>query len=537
MKTSMPLRLALAVLWAGAAAWPAAAQQADPRRPQNAQGPTGPIELNFVDAELQNVVEALGAQIGKNFLLPPGQNLGTKVTIFSHHPVPPDLAYEVLESLLAANSFSLVDTLDGNLVKIVPIGKNQEKLDIEKGTTQPRIGFDNYLIRIVNVEFAAADEVATLLKSVASEVNDIQVWNSTNTLIIRDTSEGMRNMLVLLEAIDVPGNQAVMDIFTLQYERAETIQQYLQDVLSDDSSSGPASGARSAVQTRAQTQRVRQIAVPGGRTAPTQVGSREDVLRMVPNERLNALIVVASEPLMVQVRDLIDQIDTPTPYEENTIQYVELRNADAEEVAEVLESLAGLAPRQGGEGPAGGGAQGAQVQPFEKEISITSYEATNSLIVVATPQDFRRLELLIGYIDVPIRQVNVEAIIMEVTISDRFELGVELLGLTGNDAFGLNNVASLTNAILGGPLALAGPGTTFGILDGTTQIPVPGIVGEGALSGGTGLQTIPNVPVLLKALETVTDVEVLSQPNLLTRDNQESKITVGQDIPILSSLM
>ncbi len=543
----MLLRVALAIFLAGAAVWPATAQQrrlspeaqalvdaqqAAPTRPQNGQPPTEPIHVNFGDTELINIVEMMTAQIGGNFLLPPGNVLNIKVAIFASEPIPAELAYEFLESLLAMHNFSLVETLDGNLIKIVQAGENPEKLDIERGNVPPKDGFDNYTIRIVSVEYAAVDEVATLLTKVGSQGAGalIEVWNSTNMLIIRDTAEGMRNMLELLEIIDIPGNQVVMEIFNLQYERAETIQQFVQDVLSDDAAGG--GGARSAAAPRVAT-RVQRATVPG-KAAPTQVGSRENVLRMVPNERLNALIVVASEPMMVQVRDLIDQIDTPTPYEENTIHYVELRNADAEEVATALEGLTGLAPRQGGgEGGGGGGAQTAQVQPFEKEISITQYEATNSLIIVATPQDFRRLELLISNIDVPIRQVNVEAIIMEVSINDKFELGVELLGLTGDDAFGLNNVANLTNAILGGPLALAGPGLSFGILDGTTEVPVPGLNGE---AGGLTLQTIPNVPLLLRALETVTDVEVLSQPNLLTRDNEESTITVGQDIPIVSSL-
>ena len=550
MKTSMLLRVALAILLAGTAVWPATAQQrrlspaaqavvdaqqAAPTRPQNGQPTTEPIQVNFPDTELLHIVDMLTAQIGGNFLLPPGNVLNIKVALFASEPIPAELAYEFLESLLAMHNFSLVETLDGNLIKIVQAGENPEKLNIERGNAPPEVGFDNYTIRVVSVEYAAVDEVATLLAEVGSKATgaDIKVWNSTNMLIIRDTAEAMRNMLELLEIIDIPGNQVVMEIFNLQYERAETIQQFVQDVLSDDAAGG--GGARSAATPRVAT-RVQRATVPG-KAAPTQVGSRENVLRMVPNERLNALIVVASEPMMVQVRDLVDQIDTPTPYEENTIHYVELRNADAEEVATALEGLTGLAPRQGGaEGGGGGGAQTAQVQPFEKEISITQYEATNSLIIVATPQDFRRLELLISNIDVPIRQVNVEAIIMEVSINDKFELGVELLGLTGNDAFGLNNVANLTNAILGGPLALAGPGATFGILDGTTEIPVPGLPDSTGATGGVTLQTIPNVPLLLKALETVTDVEVLSQPNLLTRDNEESTITVGQDIPIVSSL-
>ncbi|MCH7909254.1 MAG: SPOR domain-containing protein, partial [Candidatus Hydrogenedentes bacterium] len=123
--------------------------------------------------------------------------------------------------------------------------------------------------------------------------------------------------------------------------------------------------------------------------------------------------------------------------------------------------------------------------------------------------------------------VNIEAIIMEVTINDRFELGVEALGLSNKDFFALSNVVSLANAIALGPLSLAGPGATIGIIDGTTEIFNP-------LSNTT--QTFQNIPFLLRALESITDLEVLSQPNLLTVDNEEAEINVGQEIPVISSL-
>jgi len=135
---------------------------------------------------------------------------------------------------------------------------------------------------------------------------------------------------------------------------------------------------------------------------------------------------------------------------------------------------------------------------------------------------------MIDHLDVPRRQVNIEAVIMEVTINDGISLNVELAATENNDFFALSNVLSLATSIAGGPTAFAGLGGTIGILSGTTEIPDP--------SDPTQTISIPSVPFLMRSLESITDVEVLSRPNLLSVDNTLAKITVGQDIPIINSL-
>ncbi|MBI4559403.1 MAG: hypothetical protein HY706_17590, partial [Candidatus Hydrogenedentes bacterium] len=136
------------------------------------------------------------------------------------------------------------------------------------------------------------------------------------------------------------------------------------------------------------------------------------------------------------------------------------------------------------------------------------------------------LKELIAQLDVPLRQVHVEAIIMQVVLNDAFSLGVETTGLTANDAFALNNVVGLANILASGPLAAAGNGITAGILDGTTQITLPGAAG-----GAPVVQEIPNVPLLIQALESMTDLEVLSQPSLTTVDNTEANFVEGSNVP------
>ena len=506
----------------------------NPRRPQEGAIAQEPIDINFEDAALLEIIQMIGAQTGRNFEVDP--SLGNqRVTIISHHPVPPDLAYEVLESVLATRNFAMVETLNGNLVKIVPRGQNVEKLELQ-GPDEPVEGFDSFALYVVPVQHAAASDVANVLQAVGSKDAQITVYELTNTLIISDTADGLRNMLQLLEQIDVPGYDTQLEIFVLEYARAEDLVNKILDVLTD---AGGEAGQPGRAVPPTRITRTARPAVPG-QQEPEIFGEAESTLRMVPDERLNAIIVIATEGLMQQVRFLIEQLDTPIPIEQNNMHYKPLNNADAEQVEEVLNAITGGTPRAAeGGGAGGGGAQavGAEIQPFEKEIIITRYEPTNALVIVASPQDYRIIEMIIEQLDVPRRQVNVESMILEVTINDQFQLAVESAAISGNDAFGLNNVMDLANVIASGPLALAGPGTTVGIIDGTTQIPVPtGVDPDTGAPTGIELQTIPNIPLLIRALETITDVEVLSKPNLLTVDTETSDITVGQEIPIITSL-
>ena len=532
--TPPPQRRTLQQRPAPAGQQPAQDTLGNPRRPQEGGTAQEPIDINFEDAALLEIIQMIGAQTGRNFEVDP--SLGNqRVTIISHHPVPPDLAYEVLESVLATRNFAMVETLNGNLVKIVPRGQNVEKLELQ-GPGEPVEGFDSFALYVVPVQHASATDVANVLQAVGSKDAKITVYELTNTLIISDTADGLRNMLQLLEMIDVAGYDTQLEIFVLEYARAEDLVNKILDVLTDAGGQGGQPGQRAVPPTR--ITRTARPAVPG-QQEPEIFGEAESTLRMVPDERLNAIIVIATEGLMQQVRFLIEQLDTPIPIEQNNMHYKPLNNADAEQVEEVLNAITGGTPRLA-EGAGGGGAApaaGAEVQPFEKEIIITRYEPTNALVIVASPQDFRILEMIIEQLDVPRRQVNVESMILEVTINDQFQLSVESAAISGNDAFGLNNVMDLANVIASGPLALAGPGTTVGIIDGTTQIPVPtGVDPDTGAPTGIELQTIPNIPLLLRALETITDVEVLSKPNLLTVDTETSDITVGQEIPIITSL-
>lgn len=519
-------------------------QAADPQF-QNQTGQTvdEPLWMQYNDVPLINVIEQISNQTGKNYEVDPavGQE---KVTVISHEPVTPDMVDEILEALLSSKGIRMVETLEGQLYKIFRAPGQQGNVNTDKiplfiGPDDLPDGYDTVSTHVRQIKHASSEDLKTILEQMGSASNRIDVYAPTNTLIITDTADGIRKIFRLIETLDIPGYDTVLDIFQLNYQNATDLSTMLQEVLmgGDQDPAGAQGRPTPARPTPVRTIRPNVPGQPQGVT----VGSLEETLRMVPDERLNLLIVVASEHLMERVRDLIDKLDTPTPFEQNTMHYVPLLNADAEAVAEALNAITGT-PRAGGgggggRGGGGGGQQTAEVQPFEKEVVIEQYEQTNSLLIVAAPQDYKLLQEIIAQLDVPQRQVMIESRILQVTLNDNLSLSVEATALTGNDAFALSNVVELANLLANGPLAVAGLGLTSGIIDGTTEITVPtGIDPDTGQPTGLALQTIPNVPLLLRALETLSDIDVLSLPSLTTVDNEEASIVVGQEIPVVSTL-
>ena len=503
----------------------------NPNRPRLSDGaPQQPISIQYDEQPLLEVLKNIGALTGRNFEVDP-QLKSQKVTIISHHDIQPEMAYEVLEAVLKARGYTLVETLDGNLVRVVPGGQptgqggiSPDKLEIfSDNKLEPHIGFDNVAIHLVQLQYVAADQAAELLQKVGAPGNQVHVFNNTNMLLIIDTADGVSNMFEVLKKIDVPGYDVIMEIFELKFTRAEALAEQIEQVLGEGS--GGSGTQQPNVPRRPVVQpRTTRANVPG-QDPSTVVGSAEQTLRVVTDERLNALIVVASEGLMQQVRELIARLDTATPFDSNNMHYVALLHTDAESVAGVLDSVTSVAPREGSEG----GAQDGEVKPFEKKVTITPYEENNALVIIASPQDFAVLQELIDQLDTPRKQVNIEGVIMEVTLSDDFSLSFETAFVDESDFFGLANVVDLANVLSAGPGALTGAGGSIGIIDGTTEVTLPGI------DGATTTQTVQNVPFLVRALETLTDVEILSRPNLMMKDNTEGQLTVGQEIGIPTS--
>ncbi|MBI1320895.1 MAG: type II secretion system protein GspD [Candidatus Hydrogenedens sp.] len=526
--------------------------------PKNGDVAAEAVDFDFEGAQIKEVIESISRLTGRNFEFDP--NLGaSQVTVITHDKIPPEMAYEVLEAILAARQFSMVETLDGNLIRILPTPQaaSDPKVPLYVGGDHGVEGYDGFSTHIVPVKYASPEEISQVMKSLGSPSAVINTYLPTNTLIITDTADGIRRMLRFLELADVPGSDVEMDIFTLEYTRAEVLATQLEQVLTEEGGGGAPGATPGQVRQPVRTTRRPTTRPIPGQVESQVIGSNSEVFRSVADERLNALIVLATPGMMERVRDLITRLDSPTPYESNNLHVYQLLNADAESVETALQPLISTAPRRAG-GAAGGGAAaggggggaagGAEVQPFEQQVQITRYDETNSLLIVASPQDYKVLEAFVARLDVPQRQVNVLATVMNVSITDNYGVVVDAAGLQGNDGFGLTSTSNLLQ------VASAANGIATG-QDGSLDIPTTGAnialsllslgTGGGLTAGifddidvdlpdGTTVQ-IPFVPLLFQAIETMTDLEVLSLPSITTVDNEEASVTVGQEVPFVTN--
>lgn len=505
--------------------------------------PGAPIRFDCDNCELIRVIETLARLTGRNFDVDP--NIGsTPVTIISHSPMPPELAFQLLESILASRGFSMVETLEGHLIKILPQQNAvpSPMVPLRLGPDGIPYSGDALSTHVIAVQYADPAEMATALKLLGSPVARVDTYAPTRTLLITDTGDGLRRMFRFLDVADVPGGETNMEIFMLEYTRAEILQQQLEQVLLDTGGA-----PQMQQQQRPQVQQAPTPTRPTRTVRPTVpgmdqsqiIGSSEEVLRMVTDERLNALIVMATGGMMERARDLIIKLDTPTPYEANNLHIYELLNADVESVETALQAIVGAAPRAQQAGQGGQAGPTAEVAPFERNIQITRYDQTNSLLVVASPQDYKHLEAFIARLDVPQRQVHVETMIMRVRTTNDFVLDVDAAAVTGRTGFGItnsSNIASLlptleaANAIAGDPRAALSAGL---LTLGASNTLTTGVYRDITVNINGFDVKVPFVPVLLTALEALTEVEVLSQPSLVTVDNEEASIVVGQEVPFI----
>ena len=529
---------------------------------------TETVSFDFDGIGLLEVVEKIARLTGRNFDVDPSI-AETPVTVLTHQEIPVSLAYQVLESILATRGFAMVPDIDGHLIKILPSDQamGSEKTEFQLGSREVGEGYDNLATHVITVEYADASELATALKILGSDLSQVDTYAPTNTLIITDTADGLRRMFAFLDVADVAGFDTIMEIFTLEFARAEVLAQQLEEVLME---SGTASSSASRTSTSASSRIPRRPTrtsrpVPGS-ASPQVIGSREDTLRMVSDERLNALIVLANEGMMERVRDLIARLDTPTPIEKNNLHIYELLNADVTQVEEAIRPLLGMSgggrtssrtsrtssrtsSTRGTTAPSASSSSAAgalaDVQPFEQKVYVSSYEQTNSLLVVASPQDYRVLEGFIANLDVPPRQVMVDAVVMDVTIANDYGVSVDAASITGEDGFGMTSTSNLSTLAAGlqstadaATSIVGGPGAALaaGVLgQGNSGGLTAGIFDDISVDVGGYDVDIPFVPLLFKAIETISDLEVLSQPSIVTVDNEEASFVVGQEVPFITN--
>ena len=438
------------------------------------------VSLNFVNADIEEVVKAVSHITGRNFLIDPRVK-GT-INIISSSPVAAPLAYDILLSALRMQGFAAVES--GGVTKVMP--EADAKLHIGASSDQ-RGGGDKLVTRVYVLKYESAAQLVPVLRPLIAPNNIIVAYPSSNTLVITDYASNLKRIEQIVKTIDQPSAEAPV-IIPVKHASAMDVAQTITRLMQDGTA-------------------------PAGGDASTR-------FVLVADARTNSLLLRTDNPArLARVRELAEKLDSETGTPGN-IHVVYLKNAEAVKMAQTLRAvMSGDVSVAAAPTPAGSAAPVAAASSAGGGI-IQADAATNALIITAPSAIYNNLRAVIEMLDVRRAQVFVEALIVEVTAEKAAEFGVQWQAVGGNT----------TGTQVGG-------GTNFGGA-GTNIIGVAGSIAAGTPVIATGLNIGllrgQNLGALARALETDANANILSTPNLLTLDNEEAKIIVGQNVPFIT---
>jgi general secretion pathway protein D len=447
------------------------------------------ITMDFQDVDLNVVIKFMGELTGKNFLV--SDQVRGKVTIISPKKITVQEAYKVFESVLEMHGYTAVSGVDA--IKIIPSGiARQAALEIHEGRDARTVKVDDKMItQIIPLEHASGEELRSLFTPLISKDGTIIAYKPTNHLIITERASNIHRLLKIIEQIDVRIVEEKISVFALEFASARSLADKLTQLISMD----------------------QRQPIPGRPPAPTTF---QRIVKVIPDERTNSLVVLANEEDTREIRQLITRLDREAPKGKSQLHVRYLQHARAEDLAKVLSTIMSARARalQRLQTPQQPGAV-----PVE-ETSITADKATNSLVITASPQEFKDLEEIIQKLDGVRAQVLVEALIAEVSLEKALEIGVEW--------------RIMDQPVEGSVRGLGG--TDFGLITGLQKgtLQDPGLVlgiAKGFITVG-GVQ-VPNIGALVRAFQRDTDANVLATPHLLTMDNEKAKIIVADNVPVI----
>jgi general secretion pathway protein D len=491
------------------------------------------VSLDFDNVDLKVFIKYVSDTTGRNFVV--DDKVRGRITLISPTKIRVSELEHVLESLLELHGFTAVPS--GSVTKIVPLREvKQRGVATDVGRDPREIQpIDRMVTHLVPLKHADINEVRNMLTPLISKDGNISAYGPSNTIILTDLASNISRLVKIIQEVDIKVTDEQITVVSLKFASAIDLAPQISSAV--EAKLGPTS-AGAPGQPRAQRAPARPGA-PGG-----AVLGPEKVFRVIADQRSNAVIIVAGREETEMSLSLIEKLDVKLPPGRAQLNVYYLENAVAEDVAKVLTAQAQEIVRAAG-GPPTPSARPPTGQPGtppppappqpsagptsgvvptatgERKITITPDKATNSLVVTAIPEDYQLLAEVIKKLDIPRRQVYVEAAVVEISIDRTKDLGVEFRSTTdfsqnkeqvfGGSSFGLINQAA-TN-----PFGISG--LALGIAEGTITF---------------GGQTFLNLGAFVQAIAQSSDINVLSTPHLLTTDNQEAEIVVASNIPFVT---
>ncbi len=435
------------------------------------------VTLNFKDADIRAFIEFVAGITHKNFLI--DNRVKGKVTIISPTSIPEKDVYKVFLSILEVNGFTAIES--GKVVKIIPLAEaKQQGIPVRSGTGP--VSGDALITRLIALKHANVQQLVAVLRPLMSPNSNLTAYMPANMLILTDTASNADKIMRIVQALDV--SEAVgVHILPLKYASADKVARTLQNMY----------------RSRA------------GKPTMEQV-------KIIAYNPGNLLVVVAPGAAMREITSVVVRLDINPVQNGGRLQVHYLKNANAKDVAKVINSL--ISGQQNIK-------PGAGKAMFSGDVKVVADPATNALLVTADPSDHRALNTLIDKLDIRRLQVLIEALIIEVSVSDSQQFGMEFRGL--------GNITSPGRHVIGGTSFSSQAGANINTVAANPLNPGNGLA-VGVVSGTVsfGGKEFLNLGALLRALETKTDANVLSTPNILTMDNEQAEIIVGQNVPFVT---
>ena len=446
--------------------------------------------VNLKETDIQELIKFVAEVTDTTIVVDPA--VKGKVKVVSSRPVSRAELYDLFLSILDVHGYTAVRS--GGVVRVIQ-SKDARSASLPVEDESRRVS-DEYVTQVIRLDNISAAKLIPVLRPLVPQQAHMAAYAPSNAIIISDTAANIRRMVDIIERMDRSAT-AETEVIALKYAVASDVVSMLQK-LNDPSQN--------------------------------QAGEAEPEVLLVPDQRTNSVLVNGDEIQRARIRRLISYLDTPLEQTGN-VKVVYLEYAQATEVAEVLTRVMQNISRLDSADGKGGGRS--------SEATIEADEGTNSLIITADPNQMAALESVIHRLDIRRAQVLVEAIIVEMEITDGADLGLQWLFANDDGAFGSNVNADdararrIADAILNPDQPEAQPLATTGDFD------VGALAGALAQSPGMTLgwgvvDDDLSMTVILNALRERTNANILSTPSLLTLDNQEAYITVGQNVPFVT---
>ncbi len=442
--------------------------------------------VNMKDTDIQEFIKFVADITGSTIVIDP--SVKGKVKVISSKPVSKAELYDLFLSILDVHGYTAVRS--GAVIRVIPNkDARSAPVPVDKGPSQRNN--DEYVTQVVRLENVSAAKLIPVLRPLVPQQAHMAAYAPSNAIIISDIRSNINRILDIIDRMDRTAIEST-EVVRLKYGVAEDIVAMLEAL--EKSTNGS--------------------------------GETDDELTLVADKRTNSLVVTADELDMQRIKELIRYLDTPLEQSGN-VKVVYLEYANAGDIAEVLTRvMQNITALDNG---------GQKTRSSNSNSTIEADLGTNALIITADADEMASLEAVIARLDIRRAQVLVEAIIVEMEISEGQELGLQWLFANDSGLFGSNVSTSSSQQQRNAAIASAilpddNSSNEIGVRDLTGALSqVPGTtLGWGLVDDDLSMA------VILNALETQGNANILSTPSLLTLDNEEAYITVGQQVPFVT---